>query len=93
MFCNTNVQIYVRVGVFGVGNFDVWLRKMHVEGKRWEGAMNEIKKKRTHIEEAVYISASDSSAINQMSQIPRLCDRLQNFVLGYLPVSVKCCWK
>jgi len=28
--------------VFGVGSFDVWLRKMHVEGKRWEGAVNEI---------------------------------------------------
>ena len=28
------------------GSFDVWLRKMHVEGKRWgEGALNKIKKK------------------------------------------------
>jgi hypothetical protein len=31
--------------VFGVGSFDVWLRKVHVEGKRWEGAVNKIKKK------------------------------------------------
>jgi len=44
MFCNLNVQIYVRVGVVGVGSFDVWLRKMHVEGKRWEGAVNNNKK-------------------------------------------------
>jgi hypothetical protein len=45
MFCNLNVQIYVRLGVFGVGSFDVWLRKMYVEGKRWGGAVNKIKKK------------------------------------------------
>jgi len=48
MFCNLNVQIYVRVGegVFGVGRFDVWLRKLHVEWKQWEGAVNKIKKKK-----------------------------------------------
>jgi hypothetical protein len=43
-FCHINVQIYVRVGVLGVGGFDVWLRKMHVEGKRWKGAVNKMKK-------------------------------------------------
>ena len=31
--------------MFGVASFDVWLRKMHVEGKRWEGSVNKIKKK------------------------------------------------
>lgn len=40
---NLNVQIYVSVG-WG-WSFDVWLRKMHVEGKRWEGIVNKIKKK------------------------------------------------
>jgi hypothetical protein len=36
-------------------SFDVWLRKMHVEGKRWEGVVNKIKK-RNHIEEVLQIT-------------------------------------
>jgi hypothetical protein len=48
---NINVQICVECG----GSFDVRLRKIHVEGKRWKGVVNKIIK--NHIREMVYMSA------------------------------------